>query len=68
MQCNKTASLFDHLIGAEHEPGWNLMTNRLRCRKIDNQFKNGRLLGRQIGRLNAAQHLDQQSRCLSKDQ
>jgi hypothetical protein len=38
--------LFDHLVGAQHEPGWNVKTDRLRGLKIDNQLEPGRLLDR----------------------
>jgi hypothetical protein len=45
--------LFDHLVCAQHEPGRNLMTDRLRGPEIDDQLEVGRLLDRQVARAGA---------------
>jgi hypothetical protein len=42
------SSLFDHLVCAQHEPGRNLVTDRLRGPEIDDQLEVGRLLDRHI--------------------
>jgi hypothetical protein len=47
---------FDHLIGAEHEPGWNFMPDLLRSVEIDDNLEFGRLLDRPIGGLRAPQY------------
>lgn len=38
------SSLFDHLIGAQHETGRHLMTHRFRSLEVDDQLELGRLL------------------------
>jgi hypothetical protein len=55
-------SLFDHLVSAQHEPGRDLMADRLRGLEIDDQLKPRRLLDRQIRRLDAAQQLERRRR------
>ena len=49
------AYLFDHLIGAREQCGWNRDAERLRRLQVDNQLDLGRLLHRQVGRLFAFQ-------------
>src|SRR5262249_57229717 len=44
-----TRILFDHLVCAEHEPGRNLMTDRLRSLEIDDQLELSWLFDGQIG-------------------
>src|SRR6516165_8486585 len=56
---------FDYLVSAQHEPSRDLMADRLRGLKIDDQLKRGRLLDRKIGRLGASQHLDDHLRPLT---
>src|SRR5262245_37407452 len=55
--CSKKHSLFDHLVGAQHEAGRDLMADRLRGLEIDDQLEPRRLLDWQIRRLDAAQQL-----------
>src|SRR6478736_3242095 len=52
--CPKSAnrrhrSLFDDLIGAAEQHGWNFEPKRLRCLEIDHKLEFGRLLHRQVG-------------------
>jgi hypothetical protein len=54
-QCSRF--LFDHLIGAQHEPRRDLVIDRLRGLEINDQFKSGGLLDWKISRLRAAQQL-----------
>jgi len=58
MQCSKK-SLFDHLVGAQQERFGDRQPERLGGIEVDHQLKLGRLLDRQIGRLGAAQELDE---------
>ena len=64
---SKKTSLFDHLVGAQHEAGGDLVADRLCGLEIDHQFEPGRLLDRKIGRLSAAQHLGDQPRPLTEN-
>ena len=48
---------FDHLVGAQDQPDWDFMPDRSSGLKIDDKLEAGRLLDRQIGRLDAAQQL-----------
>src|SRR5215813_8198171 len=48
---------FDYLIGAQDQPDWDFMPDRPSGLKIDDKLEPGRLLDRQIGRLDAAQQL-----------
>ena len=54
-------ALFDHLVGAQQERLWDLQTERLGSRKIDDEIELGRLLDRDVGRLRAAQNLIHES-------
>src|SRR5262245_29401452 len=54
-----TRILFDHLVCAEHEPGRNLMTDRLRSLEIDDQLELSWLFDGQIGGFRPAQSLDE---------
>src|SRR6516165_1247139 len=47
----------DHLIGAQDQPDWDFMPDRPSGLKINDKLEPGRLLDRQIGRLDAAQQL-----------
>jgi len=49
----KAAGSFDRLIGSQQKTGGNVESECLRGLQIDDQFKVGRLLDRQIRRLNA---------------
>jgi hypothetical protein len=51
------ARSFDHLVGAQHEHGRNVNTDRLRGLEIDHQLEPRRLLDWHIGGLGAAQNL-----------
>ena len=42
--------LFDHLVGAGKEGGWDRQTDLLRSLQIDDQFEPSRLLDGQLGR------------------
>jgi hypothetical protein len=39
----EVASLFDHLVRASEQCGWDFQAKRLGCLKIDHQFELGRL-------------------------
>ena len=52
-----TASLFDHLVGAQQESFRDFKTERLGGRQIDDEIELGRLLDRDLGRLRPAQNL-----------
>ena len=54
----QTASLFDQLVGAQHQPCRYVVTNCLRGLEVDNKLELRRLFDRQIGRFEAAQELD----------
>jgi hypothetical protein len=42
--CNRSKEqLFDHLVGTQREPGWNVMTDRLGSLQIDQQLELSRL-------------------------
>jgi len=58
---------FDHLIGAQHETGWNVMTDNLRGLQIDHELELGRLFDRSVGGLGAVEYLNQQSCALTVD-
>jgi hypothetical protein len=47
----------DHLVGAGEKRRWNIETERLGGRQIDNELKVGRLLDWNVGWLSAAQNL-----------
>jgi hypothetical protein len=59
MHRSKKAPLFDHLVGAQDEPGRKFKTEHLRASEVDYQLEVGRLLDRQIGRFSSAQQLDE---------
>jgi hypothetical protein len=42
----RLAHLFDHLVGAREQHGWNFEPKRLRCLEIDHKLEFGRLLYR----------------------
>src|SRR5262249_29330777 len=48
---------FDHLVGAREQPGRDRQSKCLRRYQIHDQFKAGRLLDRDIGRLRPAQNV-----------
>jgi hypothetical protein len=52
-----TAFLFDQAVCAQHQPGWNLVTDRLRGPEIDDQLELGWLLDRDIRGLASVQDL-----------
>ena len=43
--------LFDHLVGTGKQRSWNLDAKLLRGLEVDEQFKFGRLLNREVGGL-----------------
>src|SRR5882757_6085933 len=47
---NRHGRLFDHLVGAGEEGGWDRQTNFLSSLQIDDQFEPSRLLDGQLGR------------------
>src|SRR5207244_1653128 len=49
----RTSLLFDHLVGARQQRGWNGDAERLRGLQVDDQFEFGRLFHREIGRFGA---------------
>ena len=57
--CQKPTSCcsLDQLVGSQHEPGGNLMTNCLRRLEIEDQFKLGGLLDWDFARRGSAQNL-----------
>jgi hypothetical protein len=57
MHRSKTASLFDHLVGAQEEISTDRQSERSRCFEIDDKLEFGGLLNRQVGRLRAFQNL-----------
>ena len=61
---NLQGSLFDHPVGAQHQPRRNFVADRLGGLEIDHQFEVRGLLHRQVGRFGAAQHLDDLARSL----
>jgi hypothetical protein len=54
--CAAANWLFDHRVGAQHEPGRNLMADRFCGLEIYDQLKCGRLFYREISGLRAAQY------------
>jgi hypothetical protein len=57
MHRSKTASLFDHLVGAQEEISTDRKSECSRCFEIDDKLEFGGLLNRQVGRLRALQNL-----------
>jgi hypothetical protein len=57
MHRSKTASLFDHLVGAQEEISTDRKSERSRCFDVDDKLEFGGLLNRQVGRLRALQNL-----------
>src|SRR5262249_46173186 len=55
---------FDHLVGAQHERGWNLEADRLRGLQVDRQLEPRRLLDRDVTDLLAAKDFGQLARQL----
>ena len=54
MRRGKTASLFDHLVGAGEQHGRHLDAERLRGRQVDDEIELGRLLDRDVAWLCSA--------------
>src|SRR5262249_18451076 len=57
MHRSKTASLFDHLVGAGEHRGRQIKAKRLGGLEVDRQLVLGRRLHRKVGRLGALEDL-----------
>jgi hypothetical protein len=54
---SKTVALFDHLVGAQEDRGWQFHTDRSSRLEIDDQFEVRDLLDRKIGRFCPVENL-----------
>ena len=57
----------DHLAGLQQDRLWDAQAERLRSRKIDNQFQLTRLLDGEVGGLRAAEYLVHERGSQAKD-
>jgi hypothetical protein len=64
---SKQTQSFDHLVGKLLQVQRHVEIKRFRGFEIYHQLKLGRLLDREVFRLNAAEHLDNQTRQLAID-
>src|SRR5450631_3174196 len=58
---------FDYLVGTQQQCDRNIVADRMCSLEIDDELEIGRLLDRNVGRLDATQHFDDHPRRLAED-